>query len=129
MRNHQVQCCRTRTDELEMRESSKAPPDMKMAGSTLTCQSRGVPPDHEARRQVKVQEKTEEYCWKEGAVRGPQTKSRQNSEMWGRPHSHARDTAAHQRHNATVQETHRNNKNERSRSHQSSKTSRRLRRQ
>ena len=31
---------------------------------------------------------------KEGAHRRPQTKSRQNSEMWGRPHSRARDTAA-----------------------------------
>ena len=56
--SRQVQCCRSRADDLEMRESSKAPPDMKTGRSMRTCLSRGVPADHEARSQVKVEEKS-----------------------------------------------------------------------
>ena len=41
-----------------MRESSKAPPDMRTGRSMRTCLSRGVPADHEARSHVKVGEKS-----------------------------------------------------------------------
>ena len=60
-------------------ESMKAPPDIKTGRSLRTCLSRGVPADHEARSQVKVNEKErEKQLQKEDGIP-------QNIEAWGRP--------------------------------------------
>ena len=56
--SRQVKCCRSRADELKMRGSSKAPPDMKTGRSMRTYLSRRVPAGHEARNQINVREKS-----------------------------------------------------------------------
>ena len=97
-----------------MRESSKDPPDMKTSRSMRTCLSRGVPADHEARSQVRVREKSSTADKK--ALTGGLKRSRDRIQRCGDART-------------AMQETQQNKKNGRSRSHQSSRTSRLLQRQ
>ena len=85
--------------------SDLTPPDMKTGRSMRTCQSRGVPADHEARSQVKVREKSSTAGKK--PLTGPQTMSRQNSEMGtpAQPCKRHSSATAPQHNSATVQET------------------------
>ena len=126
--SRQVQCCRSRADELEMREKEH----MK-AQTCLGARER------EKRRH---EGSTAFSRWCTAAAHAKETQGRRSQEASHEVATEFRDAGtpaqpcrrhssatAPQHNSATVQGTQQNKKNDRSRSHQSSRTSRRLRRQ
>ena len=86
--SRQVQCCRSRADDLEMREREK---EHMKAQTCLGAREREGGHEGSTATSRRCTAAATQGKLKEGAHRRPQTKSRQNSETWDRPRANKRD--------------------------------------